>query len=770
MDDARKGQITQVSLADGRTARVTPEEALALHAEGRPGKLEIRLIKPLITARDLSLAYSPGVAEPCLHIHRDRNLAYDYTAKGNFVAVVSNGTAVLGLGNLGALASKPVMEGKVALFKRFADVDGIDLCIDTEDADELINAVRYLGPSFGGINLEDIKAPECFVIEQRLRELMDIPVFHDDQHGTAIVAAAGLINAAHLTGRDLRETRLVINGAGAASIACAELLRAMGMRPENIIMCDTKGVIWRGRTEGMNQWKSAHAVETKARTLAQALEGADVFFGLSVKGAVTQEMVRAMAEKPIIFAMANPDPEITPEEAKQARPDCIVATGRSDYPNQVNNVLGFPFIFRGALDVRASTINDAMKIAAARALALLAREDVPEEVNTAGAGKSLRFGPEYIIPNAFDPRLISRVPVAVARAAIESGVARKPITDLQRYARDLAGRLDPTANALELITERVQANPRTVVFAEGEEEKVIRAALAFQAAGYGTPVLVGREEQIRATCNALGIPLPDGIQVRNARVSESNRRYAEWLYGKRQREGFLFRDCQRMVNQDRNVFAACMVALGDADAMVTGLTRSYSVTLEGVRTAIDPAPGGVVFGLTLMLARVSGTVFIADTAIHERPDAQCLAEIAVQSAAAARRLGHEPRVAFLSFSTFGDPKGVIPGSVREAVKLLDERGVDFEYDGEMGADVALDPQLRALYPFCRLTGPANVLVMPGLHAAHILTKATPRLTSATTIGPLLMGLSRSVQIVPMDASINQLVDIACLAAHGAIAR
>jgi malate dehydrogenase (oxaloacetate-decarboxylating)(NADP+) len=756
---------------DGRTARVTGEEALAMHAEGRPGKLEIRLTKPLVTARDLSLAYSPGVAEPCLHIHRDPSLAYDYTAKGNFVAVISNGTAVLGLGNLGALASKPVMEGKVALFKRFADVDGIDLCIDTEDADQFINAVRYLGPSFGGINLEDIKAPECFIIEQRLRELMDIPVFHDDQHGTAIVAAAGLINAAHLTGRDLRDTRLVINGAGAASIACAELLRAMGMQPANIIMCDTKGVLYRGRTEGMNQWKSAHAVETTARTLTQALEGADVFFGLSVKGAVTQDMVRAMAPAPIIFAMANPDPEITPEEARAARPDCIVATGRSDYPNQVNNVLGFPFIFRGALDVRASTINDAMKIAAARALAMLAREDVPEEVGSAGAGQSLRFGAEYIIPNAFDPRLISRVPPAVAKAAVDSGVARKPITDLPRYARSLHGRLDSTANALELITERVRANPRRVVFAEGEEEKVVRAAIAFRNAGYGTPLLIGREERIQATVAALGVPLGDGIEIHNARISDRNRRYADYLYARRQRAGFLFRDCLRLVNQDRNVFAGCMVALGDADAVITGATRSYAVTLDGLRMAIDPEPGGVLFGLTLMLSRVSGTVFVADTAIHERPDAPTLAAIASRSARAARRLGHEPRVAFLSFSTFGDPKGVIPGSIRDAVKLLDEQGADFEHDGEMGADVALDPELRArLYPFCRLTGPANVLVMPGLHAAHILTKAVPRLTSSTTIGPLLMGMGKAVQIVPVDANVNQLIDMACLAAHAAIPR
>jgi len=766
MDDAKKTPVE-----DTRTARVTAEEALAMHREGRPGKLEIRLTKPLITARDLSLAYSPGVAEPCLHIHRDATLAYDYTAKGNFVAVISNGTAVLGLGNLGALASKPVMEGKAALFKRFADVDSIDLCVDTEDPDAFINAVRYLGPTFGGINLEDIKAPECFVIEQRLRELMDIPVFHDDQHGTAIVAAAGLINACHLTGRDLKTTKLVINGAGAASIACAELVKAMGMRPENVILCDTKGVIWRGRQEGMNQWKSAHAVTTSARTLTHALDGADVFFGLSVKGALTPEMIRAMAPRPIIFAMANPDPEITPDEARAARPDCIIATGRSDYPNQVNNVLGFPFIFRGALDVRASTINDAMKIAAAESLAMLAREDVPEEVSGAGAGKALRFGPEYIIPNAFDPRLISRVSPAVAKAAMDSGVARKPLPDLQRYARDLANRLDATVGALEAIAESVRQNPKRVVFAEGEEEKVIRAAIGFRNAGYGTPILVGREDRITAVANAIGIPLPDGIEIQNARISESTRRYAEFLYGKRQRDGFLQRDCQRLVNQDRNVFAACMVATGEADAVVTGTTRSYSAALEGISMAIDPVPGRVAFGVSIIISRQAGTVLVADTAIHERPDAATLAGIARGSAAAARRLGLEPRVAFLSFSTFGDPRGTIPGSIREAVKLLTERGADFEFDGEMSADVALDPALRAaLYPFCRLTGPANVLIMPGIHAAHILTRAVPRLTSSTVIGPLLTGLSHSAQIVPMQAGVNQIVDVACLAAHAAVPR
>jgi len=755
-------------ITDPRTTRITGEDALAMHAAHPAGKLATRLTKPLTTARDLSLAYSPGVAEPCLHIARDPSLAYDYTSKGNMVAVVSNGTAVLGLGNLGALASKPVMEGKVALFKRFADVDGIDLCIDTEDVDQLVNAVRYLGPSFGGINLEDIKAPECFVIEQRLRELMDIPVFHDDQHGTAIVAAAGLINACHLTGRELRDTRLVVNGAGAAAIACVELLKAMGMRHDNIILADTKGVVYQGRTEGMNQWKSAHAVATRARTLTDAIEGADVFFGLSVKGALTQDMVRRMADKPIIFAMANPDPEITPEEARAASPHAIIATGRSDYPNQVNNVLGFPYIFRGALDVRASTINEPMKIAAAVALALLAREDVPDEVNAAGGGSRLQFGPEYIIPNAFDPRLISHLPPAVARAAMDSGVARKPIADLRRYTRELTGRLDPTANALDSIAEAVRANPRRVVFAEGEEEKIVRAAVAFRNAGYGTPVLIGREDRVRATMTALGLGHVEGIEIHNARLSGRNEHYAEFLYARLQRQGYLIRDCQRMVNQDRNVFAACMVATADADAMVTGLTRSAAVCLADIGHVIDTAPGEIAFGLTLMLGDRGHTIFIADTLMHFRPNPTELADICIGAAAAARRLGHEPRIALLSYSTFGNQHSALGDTMREAVKILDSRGVDFEYDGEMSPDVALDDAYRALYPFCRLTGPANILVMPGLHSAHITSRLAPRLGGGGTIGPLLIGLSHAVQLVAMDSTVSQIVDIATIAAHQSV--
>jgi len=754
--------------ADTRTARISAEEALALHASGRPGKLETRISKPIATARDLSLAYSPGVAEPCLRIAKDPSLAYDYTTKGNMVAVISNGTAILGLGNLGALASKPVMEGKVALFKRFADVDGIDLEVGTEDIEEFVNAVRFLGPGFGGINLEDIKAPECFVIEQRLRELMDIPVFHDDQHGTAIVAAAGLINACHMTGRALRDTKLVVNGAGAAAIACVELLKAMGLRPEHVILCDTKGVVYQGRTDGMNQWKSAHAAQTNARTLAQAMEGCDVFFGLSAKGALTQDMVRSMAPKPIIFAMANPDPEITPEEARAASPDAIIATGRSDYPNQVNNVLGFPYIFRGALDVRASTINDAMKIAAAEALAQLAREDVPDEVHRSSAGRALSFGPDYIIPNAFDPRLIFRVPPAVAKAAMDSGVARKPLADLRRYVRDLSGRLDPTAGALDSIMEAVRARPRRVVFAEGEEEKVVRAAVAFRNAGYGRPILIGQEDRVRDVLEGLGLGAIDGIEIHNARLSGANEKYVDFLYARQQRKGLLRRDCQRLVNQDRHVFAACLVATGDADAMVTGLTRSTAECLSQVSMAIGPAAGGVAFGLTLLLGMRGKTIFIADSMVNFRPDAEELADIAIGAARAARGFGHEPRVALLSHSTFGDPPHDRAIPMRDAVAILDKRGVDFEYDGEMSPDVALEPTIRALYPFCRLTGDANVLLVPGLHSAHITARLAHHLGGGATIGPLLIGLEKPAQIVPMDASVSQIVDVACIAAYQSV--
>src|SRR5271163_4918690 len=753
---------------DNGSARVTEEEALLFHSQGKPGKIEISATKPLTTQRDLSLAYSPGVAFPCLHIQRDPSTAFDYTSKGNFVAVISNGTAVLGLGDLGALAAKPVMEGKAALFKRFADIDSIDLEIDTRDVDEFINCVRLLHPAFGGINLEDIKAPECFIIEERLRELLDIPVFHDDQHGTAIIATAALINALHLTGRTLDRAKMVVNGAGAASIACVELLKTMGLPPQNVVLCDTRGVIYRGRTDGMNQWKSAHAIETKARSLAEAIEGADIFFGLSAKGAVDRAMVRAMADKPIIFAMANPDPEITPEEVRSVRKDAIIATGRSDYPNQVNNVLGFPFIFRGALDVRATAINEAMKIAAAEALASLAREDVPDEVAAAYSGQRLRYGPDYIIPAPFDPRLIWAVPSAVAQAAMDSGVARKPIPDMGAYKRALRARLDPTAAGLELIFERVRAAPKRVVFAEGEEEKTIRAALLFAESGYGTPVLVGREERIKPTMAAMGLTSPQGLEFHNARLSHHNKRYTDFLYSRQQRQGMLYRDCQRLVNQDRNVFAACMVACADADAMVTGVTRNSFDVLDEVSRVIAVKPDCELFGLTVLLAR-DHTVLIADTLVHEVPSSAQLADIAIQAAAKAHQLGLEPRVALLSYSNFGNPMGKDVERVREAVALLDQRGVGFEFDGEMSADVALDEGLmRRLYPFCRLTGPANILVMPELHSANIAAKLLPQLGGGTVVGPLLLGLSHPVQIVNMGATVSDLVNLAALSAHDAI--
>src|SRR5262245_18862446 len=743
-------------------AHFTAQEALQFHSQGKPGKLEIAPTKPLTTQRDLSLAYSPGVAVPVQAIAQDPNLAYDYTNKGNLVAVVSNGTAILGLGNLGAQAAKPVMEGKGALFKRFADIDAIDLLIDTADADAVINCVRYLGPSFGGINLEDIKAPDCFIIEERLKELLNIPVFHDDQHGTAIIAAAGLINALELTGRHIKEAKLVVNGAGSAAIACMELLASMGMPKKNMVLCDTKGVIWRGRKDGMNQWKSAFASDTKARTLAEALKGADAFFGLSAAGTVTKEMVRAMAPRPIIFAMANPDPEITPEEVAEVRSDAIMATGRSDYPNQINNVLGFPYIFRGALDVQARAINMEMKIAAARALAQLAREDVPDEV-AAAYGARPKYGADYIIPVPFDPRLISHIPPAVAQAAMDSKVARRPIVDMEAYRQQLRTRRDPIAGVLQRVFDRLRRQPRRVVFAEGEEEQVIRAAASFVQQGLGTALLVGREARVRETAKATGVELGGAIEIVNAALSSRNAAYAAYLYERLQRHGYLQRDCQRLVNTDRNHFAACMVALGDADAMVTGVTRNFSVALEDVQRCIDPKPGHRVIGVSLVLAR-GRTVLVADTAVTEMPDAADIADIAIEAARVARALGYEPRLALLAFSTFGHPPGERSERVQEAVRLLDRQRVDFEYDGEMAADVALNMELREAYPFCRLSGPANVLIMPAFHSASISTKMLQELGVATVIGPLLNGLDRSVQSEQLRCNDPQIVNMAALAA------
>ncbi|MBU0583949.1 MAG: NADP-dependent malic enzyme [Alphaproteobacteria bacterium] len=752
---------------DNSGPSVSGQEALDFHAMGRPGKLEINPTKPMATQRDLSLAYSPGVAVPVAAIAEDPSRAYDYTTKGNMVAVISNGTAILGMGNLGALASKPVMEGKAVLFKRFADVDSIDLEVDTEDADEFINCVKFLGPSFGGINLEDIKAPDCFIIEQRLRELMDIPVFHDDQHGTAIIATAGLINALHLTGRDMKDTKLVCNGAGSAGIACIELIKSMGFAPENIILCDTKGVVYQGRAEGMNQWKSAHATKTDKRTLADAMDGADVVFGLSAKGALSDAMIRSMAKNPIIFAMANPDPEITPEEVARIRSDAIMATGRSDYPNQVNNVLGFPYIFRGALDVRATTINDAMKVAAANALAELARQDVPDDVAAAYQGNRPKFGPNYIIPVPFDPRLISAIPLAVARAAMDSGVARKPILDLDKYAQELSARRDPIASTLQRIYDRVRRQPKRVVFAEGEEEQVMRAAASYASQKLGTAILVGRDEIIRENAKNAGVELDrPGIEIINARLSRRNGVYADYLYERLQRKGYLFRDAQRLINNDRNHFAACMVALGDADAVVTGVTRNYSTALEDIRRVIDAKPGHRVIGVSIVLAR-GRTVIVADTAVHDMPNAIEIADIAEEVAGFARRMGYEPRLAMLAYSTFGHPPGERSERVQEAVKILDKRRVDFEYDGEMAADVALNAEAMKRYPFCRLSGPANVLVMPAFHSASISTKMLQELGGSTVIGPLLVGLNKPVQIVPLSAKDSDIVNMAVIAAYSA---
>lgn len=749
-------------MSEEANIQFSEREALLFHSEGRPGKIEIVASKPLTTQRDLALAYSPGVAVPVQAIADDPATAYDYTAKGNLVAVISNGTAILGMGNLGALASKPVMEGKAVLFKRFADVDSIDLEVKTEDVDAFINCVELLEPSFGGINLEDIKAPECFIIEQTLRERMNIPVFHDDQHGTAIITAAGLINACLLTGRNLGDIKVVVNGAGAAAIACTELMKAMGVRHENVLMCDRTGVITTDR-EGVNQWQSAHAATTDRRTLTEALVGADVFLGLSAAGALKPEMVKDMAPAPIIFAMANPEPEIRPELAKAARPDAIIATGRSDYPNQVNNVLGFPFIFRGALDVRATAVNEEMKIAAARAIAELAREQVPEEVALA-YGKAHSFGPEYIIPAPFDPRLMEVVSMAVAKAAMDSGVATKPILDMAAYRHTLRSRLNPTTSVLTLAYEGARAHPKRVIFAEAEEEVVLRAAIAFRDGGYGTPVLVGRDD-VPERLRALGVSDPDSFELHNSRNSPLVPAMVDFLYNRLQRRGYLRRDCERMVNQDRNIFGSLLLQLGEGDAMITGVTRTYSQTLREVRRVIDVAEGRTAFGMHLMVGQ-SHTVFIADTTVNERPSAEELADIAEQTAQVARQMGHEPRVAFLSYSNFGNPKGAYLENIRDAVKVLDGRGVSFEYEGEMAPDVALNPRQLANYPFARLSGPANILIMPGLQSAHISAKLLRELGGDSMIGPMLVGMEKPVQVAPMTSSAGDLVTLAVLAAGG----
>ena len=750
---------------DDKNRSFTAREALFYHQTIRPGKIEIVPSKPVATQRDLSLAYSPGVAAPVEAIAADPSCAGEYTARSNLVGVISNGTAILGMGNLGALASKPVMEGKAVLFKRFADVDAMDIELATKDPQKFIEAVALMEPTFGGINLEDIAAPDCFVIEQALRERMNIPVMHDDQHGTAIIAAAGLINACHLTGRKLEDIRMVVNGAGASALACTALIKAMGARHENVIVCDRKGPIYPGR-EGVDQWKSAHAVETEARTLEEALKGADVFLGLSAAGALKPEWVADMADQPIIFAMANPDPEIRPEDARAVRPDAIIATGRSDYPNQVNNVLGFPFIFRGALDVRATAINEEMKIAAAEAIAELARERVPDEV-AAAYGVSHQFGRDYIIPAPFDPRLMERVSSAVAKAAMDSGVAQKPIENFDEYAIALKSRLNPTTSVLTRVYEDAKKDPKRVVFAEAEEDVVLRAAIQFRDFGYGTPVLVGRTERVREKLAELAVEDPKSFEIQNSLDSPHVPAMVDHLYRRLQRKGYTERDVRRMVNQERNVFAALLVALGHGDAMISGLTRPFAQTMREVSLVLDPKPGQVPFGIHLMIGK-NYTVFLADTTINERPSAEELAHIACETARVARRLGHEPRVAFLSYSTFGNPPGKWLENIRDAVHILDADPPGFEYEGEMAPDAALNPTVMKLYPFSRLSAPANVLIMPGLQSANLSAKILRELAGNATIGPMLIGMDKPVQIAPMTANAPDILTLAVLASAGVV--
>ena len=739
------------------------DDALEFHSDPTPGKISMAPTKPMATQRDLSLAYSPGVAVPVLAIAADPDKAYDYTSKGNLVAVISNGTAILGLGNLGHMASKPVMEGKAVLFKRFADVDSFDVEVKTTDPDEFVTVVKNIGDTWGGINLEDIKSPECFEIEAQLQDLLDIPVFHDDQHGTAIISTASLINACHVVGKKLEDVRVVLSGAGAAGLSSIALMKAAGVKAENTVICDRQGVIYKGR-DNVSQWQAAHATDTHLRTLAEAMVGADVVLGLSAKGAISKEMVASMAPNPIIFAMANPDPEITPEDVKSVRSDAIIATGRSDYVNQVNNVLAFPYLFRGALDVRARQINHEMKIACAHALAALAREDVPDEVAAAYRGRKLKFGPEYIIPTPFDPRLIWYIPPFIAQAAMDTGVARKPIADMDAYRISLKQRVDPSAALMQKICSAVRSGPmQRVVFAEGEEQSVIRAAWAFKQAELGTPILVGREDLIRQNAAEAGLNFDDlGIEIVNARTSGRNVEYTDWLYERLNRRGYLRRDVQRMINQDRNYFAATMIARGDADCMVTGVTRNFNMALKEVRRVLDVKSR--MIGLSILLAK-GRTLFVADTSIHELPNAAELAEIAVKAAETVKKLGRTPRVAFLSYSTFGDPPGDRGEKVREAIRILDGMDVDFEYEGEMPPELALNPEARANYPFMRLTGDANVLVMPAIHSAAISTRLVQSLGSATVIGPLLVGLEKSVQIVPLGASVNEIITAATFAAY-----
>jgi len=742
--------------------KFTDKEALDYHSQGKPGKIEIIASKPMSTQRDLALAYSPGVAVPVEAIAKDPSKAYDYTSKGNTVAVISNGSAILGLGNLGALASKPVMEGKAVLFKRFADIDSIDIEVDSQNAEEIINCVAKIGNSFGGINLEDIASPDCFIIEQELKNKLKIPVFHDDQHGTAIITVAGILNALEIVKKSIKKVRVVANGAGAAGLSCISLLKAMGLPDDNVVMLDKDGVIYKGRPK-VDQFKSAHAADTKLRTLEEAMKGADVFLGLSAKNVVTPAMVKSMAKDPIIFACANPDPEILPELIEQTRSDAIIATGRSDYPNQVNNVLGFPYIFRGALDCRAKTINEEMKIAAAKAIADLAKEDVPDEVVAAYGGERPKFGKNYIIPSPFDPRLIRNVSAAVAEAAMKSGVAQKKIEDIAAYKDSLAARLDPSVGFLQNIYAQVRKEQKRVIFAEGEEESMLRAAIDFKNNGLGTPVLIGSSEKIAQQLKDLGLTLDKSIEIHNSKDEKQRQRYTDHVYKRLQRKGFLKRDCDRLIRTNRIVFGSCMVDLGDADAMVTGVTRTFSDTLENIKYVVDERPGEIIFGLTIAVTK-KGTVFIADTNVHEYPTAENLADIAISSARVAKTLGFTPRVAFLAHSTFGKPMSERSVHLREARDLLEKRKVDFEFEGEMQPDVALNQKFKTIYPFSKLSAPANILIMPAIHSAAISTKLLKELGGSTLIGPLLIGLNKPIEIATLRSKVSDIFNMAAIAA------
>jgi malate dehydrogenase (oxaloacetate-decarboxylating)(NADP+) len=742
--------------------KFTDKEALDYHSQGKPGKIEIIASKPMSTQRDLALAYSPGVAVPVEAIAKDPSKAYDYTSKGNTVAVISNGSAILGLGNLGALASKPVMEGKAVLFKRFADIDSIDIEVDSQNAEEIINCVAKIGNSFGGINLEDIASPDCFIIEQELKNKLKIPVFHDDQHGTAIITVAGILNALEIVKKSIKKVRVVANGAGAAGLSCISLLKAMGLPDDNVVMLDKDGVIYKGRPK-VDQFKSAHAADTKLRTLEEAMKGADVFLGLSAKNVVTPAMVKSMAKDPIIFACANPDPEILPELIEQTRSDAIIATGRSDYPNQVNNVLGFPYIFRGALDCRAKTINEEMKIAAAKAIADLAKEDVPDEVVAAYGGERPKFGKNYIIPSPFDPRLIRNVSAAVAEAAMKSGVAQKKIEDIAAYKDSLAARLDPSVGFLQNIYAQVRKKQKRVIFAEGEEESMLRAAIDFKNNGLGTPVLIGSSEKIAQQLKDLGLTLDKSIEIHNSKDEKQRQRYTDHVYKRLQRKGFLKRDCDRLIRTNRIVFGSCMVDLGDADAMVTGVTRTFSDTLENIKYVVDERPGEIIFGLTIAVTK-KGTVFIADTNVHEYPTAENLADIAISSARVAKTLGFTPRVAFLAHSTFGKPMSERSVHLREARDLLEKRKVDFEFEGEMQPDVALNQKFKTIYPFSKLSASANILIMPAIHSAAISTKLLKELGGSTLIGPMLIGLNRPIEIATLRSKVSDIFNMAAIAA------